>query len=336
MIRRIAVSAALASLLVAIVGGLAIRRLLTPIAAEAAEAPNALFVVSPGESLSDVARHLEQAGLVRSGWAVEWLARGRGLASQLRSGEYVLSSSLRPGEILMRIAEGRVKTYEVVVPEGFTARQIALRLGAAGLVDPQEFLRAARDPDFADTIGVEGPGLEGYLFPETYRIPRGLSPEAIARTFVAQFLAVWREIEELAEERGVSMQEVVTMASIIEKETGDPDERPLIASVFHNRLERGMRLETDPTVIYGIPDFDGNLRRSDLENADNPYNTYRIFGLPPGPIASPGADSLRAAVEPAETPYLYFVSRNDGTHSFSRTYREHKKAVDKHQRRRSR
>lgn len=333
MIRRIAVSAALFILLAAFVGALAVRRLLSPLAAEA---PDALFVVSRGESLSDVARHLEHNGLVRSSWAVEWLARARGLASELRSGEYVLSPTLGPGEILMRIAEGRVKTYEVIVPEGFTVQQIAERLGAAGLVETQEFLRAARDPDLADALGVEGETLEGYLFPETYRIPRGLAPETIARTFVAQFLTVWGEIDELAEERGLSMHEVVTLASIVEKETGDSEERPLIASVFHNRLQRGMRLETDPTVIYGIPDFDGNLRRADLEDTDNPYNTYQIFGLPPGPIASPGADSMRAAVEPADTPYLYFVSRNDGTHRFSRTYREHVLAVNRYQRRRSR
>ncbi len=128
------------------------------------------------------------------------------------------------------------------------------------------------------------------------------------------------------------MLETVTLASIIEKETGAPEERPLIAAVFHNRLHRGMRLDTDPAVIYGIPDFDGNLRRAHLEDAGNPYNTYQIRGLPPGPIANPGADSLRAAVEPADARYLYFVSRNDGTHEFSNSYAEHAAAVDRYQR----
>ena len=132
------------------------------------------------------------------------------------------------------------------------------------------------------------------------------------------------------------MLEVVTLASIVEKETAAPEERPLIASVFRNRLRRGMRLETDPTVIYGISDFDGNLRRRDLENADNPYNTYQIIGLPPGPIANPGADALRAVVNPAESDYLYFVTRNAGTHVFSNTCSEHVRAVDRYQRKRSR
>jgi len=132
------------------------------------------------------------------------------------------------------------------------------------------------------------------------------------------------------------MLEVVTLASIVEKETAAPEERSLIASVFRNRLKRGMRLETDPTVIYGIPDFDGNLRRRDLEDTANPYNTYQIPGLPPGPIANPGADALRAVVNPAESEYLFFVSRNDGTHVFSKTYAEHVRAVDQYQRKRSR
>ena len=145
-----------------------------------------------------------------------------------------------------------------------------------------------------------------------------------------------REVEPQARRQELSMLEVVTLASIVEKETAVAHERSLIASVFRNRLRRGMRLETDPTVIYGIPDFDGNLRRRDLENTENPYNTYQISGLPPGPIANPGADALRAVVDPAESDYLFFVSRNDGTHVFSKTYSEHVRAVDQYQRKRSR
>jgi UPF0755 protein len=159
-----------------------------------------------------------------------------------------------------------------------------------------------------------------------------MAPLDLARAMVEQFRRAWGEIAPLARERGLPMRDVVILASLIEKETGAPQERPLIASVFLNRLRIGMRLETDPSVIYGIPDFDGNLRRRDLENAGNPYNTYRISGLPPGPIANPGAASLRAAVEPAETDYLYFVSRNDGSHTFSKSYAEHLAAVNRYQR----
>jgi UPF0755 protein len=152
---------------------------------------------------------------------------------------------------------------------------------------------------------------------------------------VAQFFAAWNPLAPEASRRGLSMHEVVTLASIVEKETGVPEERPLIASVFANRLARGMRLESDPTVIYGIEAFDGNLRRVHLEDASNPYNTYRIAALPPGPIASPGAAALRAVVQPAQSDYLFFVSQNDGSHVFSRTYREHRAHVDRHQRRRA-
>jgi UPF0755 protein len=152
---------------------------------------------------------------------------------------------------------------------------------------------------------------------------------------VEQFHRAWRQIDEDARRRGLDKHEVVILASIVEKETGAAQERPLIASVFANRLERGMRLESDPTTIYGIPDFDGNLRRRDLENEDNRYNTYRHGGLPPGPIANPGLHALRAVVHPAQSDYLFFVSRNDGTHVFSATYREHVNAVNRYQRRKA-
>lgn len=292
-----------------------------------------LFEVEPGAPLGRVAEELEERGLIRSARALVWWARWKGLEGELRAGEYELSPAADADELLRIIAEGRIKTYPVVLPEGLTAREIADRLEQAGLAEREAFLAAVRDAALAQELGVEGETLEGYLFPETYRLPRGLSAREVATVLVRQFLRVWEELEPLARERGLSMREVVTLASIVEKETGAPDERPLIASVFLNRLERGMRLESDPTVIYGIPDFDGNLRRVHLEDGANPYNTYRIRGLPPSPIANPGAEALRAVLEPADTDYLYFVSRNDGTHVFSRSYREHRAAVDRFQRR---
>jgi UPF0755 protein len=296
-----------------------------------AAAGEVVFTVAPGQSLAAVAAGLEREGLVRDARAVVWLARWRQQAEQLHTGEFALSAAMSPAEILEKIVSGRVVTHEVVLPEGITLEQIAERLAGAGIVAREAFLAEARSPATAAALGVEGETLEGYLFPETYRLPRGLSAREVARVLVDQFLRVWREIEPRAARRGFSMREVVTLASIVEKETGAPEERPLIASVFLNRLRRGMRLETDPTVIYGIEGFDGNLRRSDLEDAGNPYNTYRIRGLPPGPIASPGRAALLAVVDPAESDYLYFVSRNDGTHVFSRTYREHTGAVNRYQ-----
>jgi UPF0755 protein len=291
-----------------------------------------VFEVAAGESLPEIARRLEEAGLVRSRLAVELVARSRDLAGRLQRGEYELSPALSPAEILEQIASGRVVTHEVSFPEGFTAVQFAERLARSGLAERDAFLALVRDPATPGLLGVEGASLEGYLFPETYRFARGTAPIEIARAMVDQFRAVWDGIAPLARERGLSMRDVVILASLVEKETGAPEERPLIASVFLNRLRRGMRLETDPSVIYGIADFDGNLRRRDLENAANPFNTYRIPGLPPGPIANPGADALRAAVQPAKTEYLYFVSRNDGSHTFSKTYAEHLVAVNRYQR----
>jgi len=211
---------------------------------------------------------------------------------------------------------------------------IARRIEAAQLGNAEEFLAWVNSPASAQAHGVEGATLEGYLFPETYRLPKGQSARATAGVLVNQFFTVWKQLEPRAREQKVSMKDLVTLASIIEKETGVAEERPLIAAVFLNRMRRGMRLETDPTVIYGIPNFDGNLRRRDLENPDNPYNTYKISGLPPGPISNPGRGALEAALAPAPVDSLFFVSKNDGTHVFSDTYAEHERRVDQYQRRR--
>jgi UPF0755 protein len=292
-----------------------------------------VFEVPEGATLAGVARRLEARGLVRAAWALEWWGRWQGLERRLHAGEYELSPALPAREVLRRITGGAVMTHRVVLPEGLTAREVALRLAEAGLVDAEALLTLAGDPERAAAFGVGGPTLEGYLFPETYQLPRGLDAEDVAGVLVSQFLRVWSELAPDAEAQGLSMREVATLASIVEKETGAPEERARIAGVFRNRLARGMRLESDPTVIYGIDGFDGNLRRAHLEDPDNLYNTYRIQGLPPGPIANPGADALRAVVRPERNDYLYFVSRGDGTHVFSRTHAEHEQAVTRFQRR---
>ena len=291
-----------------------------------------VFEVSRGERLGAVARGLEEAGVIRSAVSFQLLARTTGRGDALRAGEYALSPSLAADEVLERLASGGVMSHRVVLPEGLTMREIAVRFEAAGLVSTPEFLAVASDPTLPLRLGVDGTTLEGYLFPETYELARGLAPREIVRLMVEQFLSMWRRIEPLAAKKALSMREVVVLASLVEKETGAHEERPLVAAVFLNRLARGMRLETDPAVIYGIADFDGNLRRVHLEDEDNPYNTYRFVGLPPGPIANPGEASLRAVVEPAEAEYLFFVARKDGTHHFSRSYGEHVRAVDRYQR----
>jgi UPF0755 protein len=292
-----------------------------------------LFSVERGSSMGQVARELEAAALVRDARALELLARLRGCAEKIQAGEYELSATWTPWQILDRITSGQVKTYTTVLPEGIRASEIAERLEQASLVDAESFLAVVRDESFVASLGIGAETLEGYLYPETYELPRSLPPEEVAKIMIAQFERAWHEIEPAAREQALSKHEIVTLASIVEKETAEPSERPLIAAVFLNRLERRMRLETDPAVIYGIENFDGNLRRHHLRDADNPYNTYQIAGLPPGPIANPGIDALRAVVEPAESDYLYFVSKNDGTHHFSRSYREHVNAVNRYQRR---
>jgi UPF0755 protein len=331
LIRRVLLLGVLTGIVAAGIVLAMARERLAPVADSAQDV---MFVVAPGDPLSVVARRLEREGLVRDARVLGLLARLRGLEASLHAGEYALSGSLSSSEILDRLAEGRVATHSVSVPEGFTARQIGARLAAAGLVDEAAFAAAVADPELATALGVEAPGVEGYLYPETYTLPRGLPASEVVGVFVAQFDAAWDELAEQARARDLSRHEVVTLASIVEKETGAPEERPLIASVFANRLARGMRLESDPTIIYGIPDFDGNLRRRDLENAGNPYNTYRHPGLPPGPIANPGIEAMRAVVQPADTDYLFFVSRNDGTHHFSESYRQHVNAVNRFQLRR--
>jgi UPF0755 protein len=293
------------------------------------------FEVPPGAPLRRVAADLERAGLVRSAPALVALGRWRGVEGELHAGEYELYPTWSAARVLEQIVAGRVITYAVVVPEGLRAVEIAARVEQAGLAPAQDFLAVARDPAVAAALGVEGPGLEGYLFPETYRFPRSATARQVADTMVEQFQRVWKEISPAARQSGLSMLEVATLASIVEKETGVASERPLVASVFRNRLARGMRLESDPTTIYGIPDFDGNLTRAHLEDAANAWNTYRIAGLPPTPIANAGAASLRAVVDPAASDYLFFVSRNDGSHVFARSFSEHVANVQRYQRRRA-
>jgi UPF0755 protein len=310
---------------------LTLKRALEP-AAIAAEPE--LFVVAEGSGLRRVATDLAGAGLIRDARAFEALGRFEEAQNQLRAGEYELAATQSPAEILETIRSGRVKLWPVAVPEGLTAVEIAARVEAAGLASRDAFLAVVNDPASPARFGVEGPGLEGYLFPETYHLAHGLAAEEVVAAFLAQFKSVWEPLAASASARGLSMRQAVTLASIVEKETAVPDERPIVAAVFHNRMRIGMRLETDPTVIYGIANFDGNLTRAHLEDESNPYNTYRIPGLPPGPIANPGAGALRAAVEPGTSDALFFVSRNDGSHVFSRTYQEHVGNVQRFQVRR--
>jgi len=290
-----------------------------------------LFTVHPGEGPDTLARRLAGRGLLTSAWRFKLLARLKGADRSIKAGEYKLSACLTPSELLDVFTKGRVNLHRLTIPEGYNIKQISVRLEKGGFMAADVFLKEALNSDFARQMGIAGDSFEGYLFPDTYHLPAGITSRRLitlmVERFWQQFKPGWRQ---RAAELGMTVHQVVTLASIIEKETGDAAERPLISSVFHNRLKKGMRLESDPTVIYGLKDFDGNLTRKDLR-AYSPYNTYRIKGLPPGPIANPGLDSIRAALYPAKTDYLYFVAKKDGTHYFSTNIREHNRAVRKYQ-----
>ena len=287
--------------------------------------------IKPGQSFFTTIDQLKSAGLVKHPDRFRWLAYLQGYERQIRAGEYALSSSMSPATILRTLVHGQPVLHKVVFPEGMTTLQIADLLKDRDLVDRDRFLDYATDTDFVTQLGIQADSVEGYLFPETYHFPKGMSEREIITKMVDQFHTVftpaWRE---RAEASGLSVHEVVTLASIVEKETGKAAERPLIAAVFLNRLKRNMRLESDPTVIYGLKEFTGNLTRRDLRSP-TAYNTYTFKGLPAGPIANPGKASLEAVLFPAEKAYLYFVSKNDGSHHFSHTFAEHKKMVRKYQ-----
>jgi len=293
-------------------------------------------VIEPGEGFRTTAQRLHDLGLIQSPLKFRLFARFSGLHRKIQAGEFQLYGTMTPRQILETLVEGKVLLYRVTIPEGFTLRQIAQTVSQAGFGDAEAFYRLATNPEVVKEQQLEGESLEGYLFPDTYYFPKGFPQEKIIAAMTQRFRnAISDEWRARAATLNLSLHQVVTLASIIEKETGTPAERPLIASVFHNRLKKGMRLETDPTVIYGIKDFDGNLTRKHLRTL-TPYNTYLIKGLPPGPIASPGHAALEAALYPAETDYLFFVARKDSTHQFSSNLQDHQKAVRKYQLRRKR
>ena len=325
-----------AVLLVGVIGALAARRWWDRALGPPDRSGAALVVEVPrGATFGAVAAQLEAGGAIRSARAFTWLARLEKKDGSLHAGEYEIAAGRSAREVLSMLVEGRVRLHAVAIPEGLRIEEIARRVADAGFGSPEEFSALARDPAFAKEHGIPAATLEGYLFPETYRFERGADARAVIEAQLSQFERTWSELEPLARARGIDKRDAVILASLIEKETGAPAERPLISAVFHNRIAKGIRLETDPAVIYGIANFDGNLTRAHLEDGGNPYNTYRIAGLPPGPIANPGAASLRAAISPAPgVDYLFFVSRGDGTHAFSSAYSEHLRAVRRYQLRR--
>lgn len=297
------------------------------------------FRVHPGETLRALLVRLEEQQLVRNPRTVLWLARLRGDATRIRMGEYRLQGNLSAAGLLSALVSGQAQLSTFTIPEGFMLREIADRLRTEGISDADQFLRLSQDAQFIASLQLPfantPSSLEGLLFPETYHVDRGIPAAALLRTMTKEFRRRAKLILKQAERVGLSPYEVVVLASIVERETSAAPERAVIAAVFHNRLKRGMRLESDPTVIYGLKHFDGNLTRKHLRTL-TPYNTYRRKGLTPTPISNPGEASMRAVVYPEQVDYLFFVSKGNGTHFFSENWETHQRAVWRYQLRRGR
>ena len=283
--------------------------------------------VDRGEPFLSVVQRLKDREVISNARLFALWARLWGLDKKIQWGLYRFDLPVAPRDVLNQMVIGRGTFQRVTIPEGLALEEVAELLASRHLVDKAHFLEQVRDDQLPITLGLEGRGLEGYLFPETYYFPAPVTPRDIILTMVEQFRQVFTpDMEQRAAKLGLTPHEVITLASVIEKETGFEGERPLVSAVFHNRLRLGIPLQSDPTVIYGLQDFTGNLTRKDLRTPSR-YNTYLIRGLPPGPICNPGLASIRAALFPAQVSYLYFVSKNDGTHWFSETIREHNRAV---------
>jgi len=290
-----------------------------------------IIFIQPGWSFKKTVVELQHRGLIK--FPHIFLAWGilRGMASKIKPGEYAISPKLSPNALLQHLCTGQgIIYYRVTIPEGATIKEIAEILAKKQLIPRNEFIKWAFNPDFAHYLGINAPSVEGYLFPTTYFLQKGLRAREIIRIMVTEFNQVYKKY---ANRTNLSRHQVVTLASIIEKETAVKEEKPVIASVFLNRLRLGMKLQADPTVIYVLPAFDGNLTKEDL-NFPSPYNTYLVKGLPPTPICNPGEESIKAVIEAPQTSFLYFVSMGNGRHFFSTNLREHRQAIKKYQKNR--
>jgi UPF0755 protein len=295
-----------------------------------------IVLIERGMSLRSTAEALESEGVVTDKDLFMILARYYREGKSIKAGEYQFTTSMLPTDVLKMLQDGKIFFRTATIPEGYTSFQIAELLDELGYAPKEEFLELAFNKELTAELKIEADNLEGYLFPNTYYIHRGMNTEEIIRKMVHEFWQVMTpDVQNEIAQKGFTVHEIVTLASIVEKEVRVGEERELISAVYNNRLRIKMKLDSDPTVIYGLQNFDGNLTKADLQT-DTPYNTYKRRGLPPGPIANPGEASILAALRPADVKYLYFVSRNDGTHQFSTNFEDHKRAVRKYQRNRKR
>jgi len=294
-----------------------------------------VVAIQAGMGFRDIARVLEENAIIRDRSSFYLLARIEEAIPKVKAGEYEMNTNMTPRMVLSKLVRGDVIKYPITIPEGFTLQQIGEILHQAGVCAKNLFFQKVRDPSLVASLGLDGDSLEGYLFPDTYNFPKGLGEELVIRQMVARFKNIFASLAKRAEQLGLSRKDVVILASMIEKEAADDQERRLISAVFHNRLQRGMALQSDPTAVYGWKTGKPNKERITKEDLlrKTPYNTYQFSGLPKGPIANPGFKSLHAVLHPADVNYLYFVSKNDRTHYFSHSLAEHNRAVARYQKR---
>ncbi|MBI4888837.1 MAG: endolytic transglycosylase MltG [Acidobacteria bacterium] len=317
----------------AAIGGLALSaRVHEPY--KAFEAAGRFVDLPPGTTTAAIGRRLVDAGVVRDMVTFRAALWWTGRSQSLQAGEYLFDRAASAVDVIERLARGDVYTRRITFPEGLTLREMSRIYESRGFGPAGEFLAAAREGSLVRDLDADARDLEGYLFPETYALARDTPARRLIAMMVDRFRATYiDQLHGRADAGGLTARQVVTLASLVERETARPDERPLVAAVYRNRLKIGMPLQADPTVVYALQQagrYDGNIRRQDL-SLDSPYNTYRYPGLPPGPIAAPGKLSLEAALMPASVAYLYFVSRNDGSHVFARTFAEHTRNVRRFQ-----
>lgn len=289
------------------------------------------IIIPHGTSLARVSEILKEQGIVDRPTLLKILLRLTGGTSRVRAGEFRFRKNMRVIDAMWVFYHDAPIVHQVTIPEGFNVRQIAVLLASEKLVDEKRFLDLTLTPLSAKKYNLDAPNLEGFLYPETYTFSKVDGEEKIIGVMVQHFMDVYnKDLKADADAQKVSLLQLVTLASIIEKETGVDDERPKVSSVFHNRLKKKMKLQSDPTTIYGLTNYQGKLHKKDLLTP-TAYNTYTISGLPPGPISNPGEASLKAALHPANTKFLYFVSNNQGSHIFSETYEQHSRHVNNYQ-----
>lgn len=291
-----------------------------------------IMTIQKGDSFNKIASSLYEQGIIRNQFLFTVFAKIRNIEGQIKAGEYEVTSPTSYNKLFNLMTSGKSITYKITIPEGYNIYEIAdVLVHTKIIVNKDAFIEKVFDPELLTKYRINNISFEGYMYPETYFLTKIMSIPDIIDSMVREFKKhMSPAFIQRAEEIGLSVNELITLASIIEKETSVSSERPLISSVFHNRLEQKMRLQTDPTVIYGIPNYNGNITKEDLLRA-TPYNTYVNYGLPIGPIANPGVESIQAALYPPRTKYLYFVAKGDGTHYFSETLEEHNKAVKRYQ-----